>query len=65
MTVEPFVTTDEVARFICKPKSWIYNNAEDLGMPIHRIGRQWRWKLSEVDTWVKTGTQIPRQRRGN
>jgi excisionase family DNA binding protein len=50
---ERFVTTEDVAVFLKKPKSWIYNNAETQGMPFHRIGRQWRWRLSEVAAWVE------------
>lgn len=25
------------------------------GMPAHKIGRQWRFKISEVDEWIRSG----------
>lgn len=30
---------------------WIAGRA----LPAHRVGRVWRFKLSEVDTWVRSG----------
>ena len=32
-------------------RNWIKKN----NMPAHKIGRQWKFKLSEVDDWVKSG----------
>lgn len=51
--VEPFVTTEEAAEFLGKPKSWIHNNAARLGMPRRRLGNQWRFRLSEISEWVE------------
>ena len=25
------------------------------GMPAHKIGKNWKFKLSEIDEWVKSG----------
>lgn len=50
---EPFVTTEQVADFLGKPRSWVYNNAARLGIPRHALGRQWRFRLSEVAEWVE------------
>ena len=33
-------------------RDWI---RKDKGIPAHKIGRQWKFKLSELDTWVKSG----------
>jgi hypothetical protein len=51
-TTEPFVTTERVADFIGKPQSWIHNNAGRVGLPRYRVGKQYRYRLSEVATWV-------------
>jgi excisionase family DNA binding protein len=29
---------------------------EKKGMPAHRVGRQWKFKVSEVDEWIRSGT---------
>jgi excisionase family DNA binding protein len=25
------------------------------GMPAHKLGRQWRFKISEIDEWLRSG----------
>lgn len=49
---EPYVSTCEVAEFLGKPESWIYDKAGPLGMPRHRLGNHYRYRLSEVANWV-------------
>ncbi len=33
-------------------RDWI---KKDTGIPAHKIGKQWKFKLSELDEWVKSG----------
>ncbi|WP_337366552.1 helix-turn-helix domain-containing protein [Phascolarctobacterium sp.] len=33
-------------------RNWIRKNN---GIPAHRIGKLWKFKLSELDEWVKSG----------
>ena len=40
------VNKDSVSKWIKKPESSIH---------AHKIGRQWKFKLSELDEWVKSG----------
>lgn len=28
---------------------------EKKGMPAHKAGRQWKFKVSEVDAWIRSG----------
>ena len=32
-----------------------YNWIENKGLPAHKIGRLWKFKKDEVDTWVRSG----------
>ena len=32
-------------------KKWIDNK----NMPAHKMGRQWKFKIDEVDDWIKSG----------
>jgi excisionase family DNA binding protein len=50
------MTTEEIAAHLRKPVTWIYNNADRMGLPRHRLGRQYRYRLSEVDAWVHEQT---------
>ena len=49
---EKWVTTSEVAAYLGKPESWIYARADSLGLPRVKIGRHFRFRLSEVDQWM-------------
>lgn len=49
---ERLLTTDEVAEYLAKPRSWIDNNAERVGIPRRRLGRHYRYRLSEVNAWL-------------
>lgn len=33
-------------------RNWIKKN---IGIPAHKIGKQWKFKKSELDDWVKSG----------
>jgi hypothetical protein len=33
----------------------VYRWREHRGLPAHRVGRLWKFKLSEVDDWVRAG----------
>lgn len=28
---------------------------EKKGMPAHKVGRQWKFKVSEIDEWIRSG----------
>jgi len=52
---EPWVSVDEVARHIGVAKDTIYRWIDTRTMPAHRVGRLWKFKLSDVDEWVRAG----------
>ena len=36
-------------------KDSVYRWIESKGLPAHRVGRLWKFKLSEIDEWVQAG----------
>ena len=50
---EPWASVDEVAKHLGVAKDSIYRWIERRGLPAHKIGRLWKFKLSDVDTWVR------------
>lgn len=50
---EPWVSVDDVAAHIGVAKDSVYRWIEGKGLPAHRIGKLWKFKLSEVDDWVR------------
>ena len=52
---EPWSSLDEVASYLGVTIDSIRNWIKKTDIPAHKIGRQWKFKLSEVDAWVKSG----------
>jgi excisionase family DNA binding protein len=60
MSTEPWVAVEDVARHLGVAKDSVYRWIESRGLPAHKIGRLWKFRLSEVDTWVHSaGTAEP------
>ena len=52
---EPWVSVDAVATHMGVAKDSVYRWIETKGLPAHRVGKLWKFKLSEVDDWVRAG----------
>lgn len=50
-TSEPWVTVKEVAEHLCQTENWVRSYAPTI--PHVRVGRQYRFKLNEVDKWYE------------
>jgi excisionase family DNA binding protein len=55
MSTEPWVSVEQVALHLDVAKDTVYRWREHRGLPAHRVGRLWKFKLSEVDGWVRAG----------
>ena len=44
-----------VAKHLGIARDTVYRWIESRHMPAHRVGRLWKFKLEEVDEWVRTG----------
>jgi excisionase family DNA binding protein len=47
-------SVNEVANHLGVAIDTIYRWIERKKMPAHRVGRLWKFKLSEVDAWVRS-----------
>ena len=45
----------EAATYLGVTKDTIRNWIKKADMPAHKIGKLWKFKLSELDEWVKSG----------
>lgn len=52
---EPWVSVDQIAEHLGVTRDSIYRWIERKGLPAHRVGRLWKFKISEVDEWVRAG----------
>lgn len=62
---EHWVSVDQVAEHLGVVRDSIYRWIDTKGLPAHKIGRLWKFKLSEVDDWVRGGgAQDDNERKG-
>jgi excisionase family DNA binding protein len=55
MTEEPWVDVERVASHLAVTRDVIYRWIKQKSFPARRVGRLFRFKLSEVDDWVRAG----------
>jgi len=52
---ERWHSVDEVAEHLGVARDTVYRWIEQKSLPAHRVGRLWKFKLAEVDEWVRRG----------
>ena len=58
---EPWVKVEEVASHLGVAKDTVYRWVQSRGLPAHRVGRLWKFKVSDVDAWVRDGKAADRE----
>lgn len=54
---EPLVTVAEVARLLGVPRSFVYEKAAKGQIPCYRAGRYLRFRVSEIERWLRTSRE--------
>ena len=52
---DKWCSLEETAEYLGVTKDTIRNWIKKTDIPAHKIGRLWKFKLTEVDGWVKSG----------
>lgn len=52
---EAWVKVETVAAHLGVAKDTVYRWMQARALPAHRVGRLWKFKVSEVDAWVRDG----------
>lgn len=55
MTDERWHSVEEAALHLGVVRDTVYRWIDLKGLPAHRVGRLWKFKLSEIDDWVRAG----------
>jgi excisionase family DNA binding protein len=53
---ERWLSVEEMATYLGVSKDTIYGWITKREMPAHKVGRLWKFKTEEVDTWVRAGS---------
>ena len=57
---ERWVGVEDVATHLAVAKDSVYRWIEERGLPAHRVGRLFRFKLSEIDRWIRQDKALGR-----
>ncbi len=52
---ERWFSVDEIAEYLGVSKDTVYGWINVKNMPAHRVGRLWKFKKDDIDSWVKSG----------
>lgn len=52
---EKWSSLDETAEHVGVSKDTVRNWIKKGNIPAHKVGRLWKFKLSEVDEWIRSG----------
>lgn len=55
MPAETWVGVEDVAHYIGVSPDTVYRWIERKGLPAHKVGRLWKFKLADIDAWVRSG----------
>ena len=53
--IEKWVTLKDVQSYLCVGRDTILQWIAKRNMPAYKVGRLWKFKLSEVDDWIRSG----------
>ena len=49
-----WLSVEEIAKYLGVSKDTVYAWISKRSMPAHRIGRLWKFKIDEIDEWVRS-----------
>ena len=50
-----WLSVQEIAQFLGISKETVYRWLESKKIPAHKIGKQWKFQVSEINSWIKSG----------
>ena len=63
MTAARWYSLDEISEYMGGvSRDTVYKWIDRKCFPAHKVGRLWRFRLDEVDNWVKAGSK-PKKRK--
>lgn len=51
-----WLSVDDLMEYLGISRDTVYDWLAKKGMPGHKVGRLWKFKRAEIDTWVRAGS---------
>lgn len=62
---ERWLSVEEISSYLGVSRDTVYAWISERGMPAHRVGRLWKFKRDEVDSWVRSGDAMVNSSKGS
>ena len=56
--IEKWVSMDFITEYLDISRETILKWISQRDMPAHKVGRQWKFKVSDVDEWIPSGGAV-------
>ena len=53
--LDKWYSMSAIMEYLSATRETVLQWIDKKNMPAHKIGRQWRFKLSEIDEWIRSG----------
>ena len=53
-----WLSVAEICIYLGIKRDTVYKWISEKELPAHRVGKLWKFKISEVDEWVKNGSNV-------
>ncbi len=53
--IEKWSSLKEITEYLGASRESVFKWIEGKGMPAHKLGKLWKFKVSEVDEWIMSG----------
>lgn len=65
MDVERWLNLEEISKHVGCSKDTIRAWIKKDTIPFHKVGRQYKFRVSEVDEWIKSGASADADKRNS
>lgn len=53
--IEKWSSLKKITEYLGASRESVFKWIEHKGMPDHKLGKLWKFKISEVDEWIRSG----------
>ena len=59
--IEKWVSMETITDYLDVSRETVLQWINNRSMPAHKVGRQWKFKISEIDEWIRSGSAADKE----